>query len=283
MIIIGRMIGMPDFQIEKAESPNFTKGRRGRKIAAIVNHITAGLMPGTLTWMQNPAAKASAHFLVTKKGRIYQLVEEEDTAFGAGIVNKPDWPLYDGTNPNFYTLNIEHEAMAGETLTDIQYQATLWLHRYLTAKWGIPVDNDHIIGHYRLDSINRKNDPGPNFPWDKLISDLKTGQNPNPRIVVGDKQIAGIIIENKTYAAVRELSEALELNVLWDEKGRNVFIYPSGSEPEESTAEISVFIISKVTKGIIIQDRTYVPVRETAESLGRTAIWHNDTKTVIIS
>lgn len=165
---------MADFYIETAAIPNYRKGRKGRKIIALVNHITAGLMPGALNWMQNPTAKMSSHYLVTKTGQILKLVSDKDTAFAVGFVNKPDWSLYDGTNPNFYTLNIEHEARAGEALTEIQYQATLWLHRHLIKKWDIPVDNEHIIGHCRLDSINRKDDPGAGFPWERLWADLKS-------------------------------------------------------------------------------------------------------------
>ena len=163
----------PQFKIVWKPSPNFTKGRRGRKIIAIVNHITAGNYPGCLSWLQNPKAKASAHYLVTKLGDIYQLVKDEDTAWHAGIVNQPNWPLYDGTNPNHITIGIEHECISGGRLTEMQYQATLWLHKQLCIKHGIPVDNNHIIGHYRTDSVNRPNDPGPDFPWQRLFADLK--------------------------------------------------------------------------------------------------------------
>jgi hypothetical protein len=55
----------------------------------------------------------------------------------------------------------------------MQYQATLWLHKQLIAKHGIPIDEGHIIGHYRIDSVNRPNCPGPGFPWQRLFSDLK--------------------------------------------------------------------------------------------------------------
>lgn len=163
----------PQFKIIWKPSPNYTKGRRGKKIVGIVNHITAGLMPGTLSWLQNPKAQASAHYLVTKLGDIYQLVKDEDIAWHAGIVNKPSWPLYDGTNPNHITIGIEHECISGGRLTELQYQATLWLHKQLIAKHGIPVDENHIIGHYRTDGKNRPNDPGPDFPWNRLLNDLK--------------------------------------------------------------------------------------------------------------
>ncbi len=161
------------FKIKWKPSPNFTKGRRGKKIIAIVNHITAGSFPGCLNWMRNPKAQASAHYLVTKLGDIYQLVKDEDSSWHAGFANKPNWKLYDGSNPNYYTIGIEHECLSGGDLTEAQYQASLWLHKQLIARHGIPIDEDHIIGHYRIDSVNRPNCPGPGFPWQRLFNDLK--------------------------------------------------------------------------------------------------------------
>jgi len=164
--------------IHWSPTKNFSTGRSGKKIIGIVNHITSGAFPGCLSWLQNPAAKSSAHYIVTRTGAIYQLVKDEDTSWHAGIVNKPNWALYDGkTNPNKITIGIEHEGYGNNggdgTLTEAQYQATLWLHKQLIAKHGIVVDKDHIIGHYRIDSVNRPNCPGPNFPWTRLLGDLQ--------------------------------------------------------------------------------------------------------------
>jgi N-acetyl-anhydromuramyl-L-alanine amidase AmpD len=165
-------------QIQQALSPNFTKGRRGKKTIAIVDHITAGLYPGTLSWMRNPEAKASANYLVTRTGLILQMVSDEDTSWASGLVVHPNWPLYDGTNPNYYVINIEHEGFqdqGGEgNLTELQYQASLWLHKYLIDKHSLPITVDTIIGHYRIDSVNRPNCPGPMFPWKKLFADLQS-------------------------------------------------------------------------------------------------------------
>ncbi len=167
-----------EYKIEQQSSPNHSS-RHDRKILTIVDHITAGKYPGCLSWMQNPAAKASAHYLVTRTGRIIQMVDDRNASWHAGIVNKPSWSLYRGENPNRYTIGIEHEgygAQGGDgTLTEEQYQATLWLHRQLIEKHNIPIDNDHIIGHYRIDSVNRPGCPGPNFPWSRLFDDLRNG------------------------------------------------------------------------------------------------------------
>ena len=170
----------PQFNIEWVGTPNQRQGRGGQKpiaiVNAIVNHITAGNFPGCLVWMQNPNTpdKGSAHYLITRTGRILQMVLDENTSNHAGAAKKPNWPLYKGTNPNRYTIGIEHEGFDG-TLTDIQYQATLWLHRHLIDKWNIVPGYDTIIGHYRIDSVNRPNCPGPKFPWEQLFSDLIQG------------------------------------------------------------------------------------------------------------
>ena len=215
------------FKIEWKQSPNYSRGRGGRKPIAIVNHITAGLMPGTLSWLCNPAAKASAHYLVTKAGQIWQLVKDEDTAWHAGFVNKPKWVLYDGSNPNRYTIGIEYECVSGGELTEIQYQAGLWLTDKLVKKHSIPIDRNHIIGHYEIDAVNRPNDPGIYFPWNRLIKDLKEGDEMavETKIVVNGKPITGYILkDNVSYAPVRALSEALGAKVNWDAKTQTVIV-----------------------------------------------------------
>ena len=187
-------------EIKQKPSKNFSS-RQGRKIIAIVDHITAGAFSGAVSWLSNPAAKASAHYIISRAGEIVQLVADENKAWHAGGPNKPNWPVYDGTDPNLYTIGIEHEGYKDQggngQLTEDQYQATLWLHRQLIAKHGIKIDRDHIIGHYRIDSVNRPNCPGPAFPWDRLFADLQgqpVSQVPGPfPDVPGDRWSAGHI------------------------------------------------------------------------------------------
>ena len=186
-------------EIKQKLSKNFSS-RQGSKIIAIVNHITAGSFSGAVSWLCNPASKASAHYVISRAGEIVQLVADENSAWHAGGLNKPNWPLYNGVNPNRYTIGIEHEGYTGVggdgNLTEEQYQATLWLHKQLIAKHGIPIDKDHIIGHYRIDSVNRPNCPGPAFPWDRLFADLRTVPGSFPD-VAGDRWSAGHIARVK--------------------------------------------------------------------------------------
>ncbi len=275
---------MSTLNIEIALSPNFRKGREGNKILAIVNHITAGLMPGALNWMLNPLAKVSAHYLVSKNGRIIQMVADEDSAFAVGNVNRPNWSLYDGSNPNDYTLSIEHEALAGESLTQQQYQASLELHWMLISKWQIPIDRDHIIGHYRLDSINRQNDPGDRFPWDRLLADLKAKLLDQAglaavNIELEGQLIDGLIINNRAYAPVRELFTILGRSISWDAFMHTVRIL--AFKPNQPPA-IKIVIGSKVLGGFILDNSAYASVREICEALGHKVSWEESSKTVII-
>lgn len=270
--------------IEYSPSPNRFNGRMGKSIIAIVNHITAGNFPGCLTWMKNPAAKASAHYLITRTGKIYQMVKDENAAWHAGFINKPSWKLNDGTNPNYITLGIEHEALTGNHgLTEAQYQSTLELHKILIAKYKIPVDKDHIIGHCHIDSVNRPNDPGSAFPWDRLFKDLKNESYKIIPIAVTNKTVNGLLINSMTYAPVRAIGEALGEIVNWDSVYRCAII-GKPSIPLKKAAEGAVNIIAKnkIMAGKLIDDTTYAPVRELAELLGRRVDWDSKTESVRI-
>lgn len=199
-------------------SPNFTVGRGGKQIIAIVCHITAGSFPGCLSWMCNPKAKASANYLVNKKGEIYQLVQDKDTSWHAGFVNKCTWNLYDGTNPNRYTIGIEFECISGGELTELQYQSGLQLIDMLIKKYNIPCDTNHILGHYRIDGVNRANDPGKYFPWERLFRDLKEGVGVADwmKKIIDDALAVGLITErhNPTEPVQKWFVLAIALNLL---------------------------------------------------------------------
>ncbi|MBC2723321.1 N-acetylmuramoyl-L-alanine amidase [Desulfosporosinus sp.] len=158
-------------------SPNHSAASKKLKTIAIVDHIMQGSLAGTDSWFKNPASKASSHFGVGKNGDIHQYVGLDYPAWANGAVNKPDWPLYTGVNPNYYTVSIEHEGYTGDVMPEAQYQATLALHRWLIELLGIPVTRDTIIGHYRIDSVNKANCPGSGFPWERLFRDLEGGED----------------------------------------------------------------------------------------------------------
>lgn len=152
---------------------------------AIVDHITAGSLTPSLDWLCNPHAAASAHYVVARSGHVFQLVADADAAWTQGV-DFDNYAVYqsdlsvpwlaqcwrDRVSPNLVAIGIEHEANVGQPLTEPQIAATVQLHRWLCATYGIPADAEHIVGHSRIDAVSRGNDPGPLFPMARLLADL---------------------------------------------------------------------------------------------------------------
>jgi N-acetyl-anhydromuramyl-L-alanine amidase AmpD len=183
-------------QITWIGSPNFDTGRSGHTVKAIVLHGTG--TPGTLqpgigdvdsTFAQDGGV--STHFAVDRNGNIHQYVKTSDVAYGNGIVDSvgPDpsvgWLVdnwHKNVNPNLETISIEtkNDSSNAQPLTEVQYQAVLWLVcQLLTQNPQIPLDrHSGILGHYQIQQQGRARCPGPNFPWDRLMADLKTANIP---------------------------------------------------------------------------------------------------------
>lgn len=154
-----------------------------QKWDVIVNHIMEGYMPSTLKYIERMDVTVSAHFIITRKGEIYRQANLKHGAWHC-IKRKPSNKIVASRNapPNLYTVGIEHEGMHKDTkgkLTAEQYKATLEVHKYIieryeaTFKEPFSIDRDHIIGHYEVDTVNRgKSDPGHEFPWEELLTDL---------------------------------------------------------------------------------------------------------------
>jgi len=138
-------------------SSNFWAGRKGYKPEAIVIHIMDGTLAGTDSWFNDPASQVSAHYGIGKNGEVHQYVKEEDTAWHAGRIDMPTWKLIKlGINPNVYTIGIEHEGRPDDVWTDAMKQASASLIREICQRWQIPVDRDHIIGHFEIYSKKPK-------------------------------------------------------------------------------------------------------------------------------
>lgn len=72
-------------------------------------------------------------------GAVTQMVPTKDLAFHSG-----------NYSTNMHSVGIEHEGFAahGATwYTEAQYQATAEMVKYLAARFDIPLDRQHILGH----------------------------------------------------------------------------------------------------------------------------------------
>ncbi len=153
--------------IIQKKSPNFWTGRKGYRPEGVVIHIMDGTLVGTDSWFANPASLVSSHYGIGRTGEVHQYVKEEDTAWHAGRVDAPVWKLVKpNINPNLYTIGIEHEGKSDDVWTDAMKQSSGELIREICQRWQIPIDRNHIVGHFEI--FSKK----PNCPArDKKIID----------------------------------------------------------------------------------------------------------------
>ena len=144
-------------------SPNWDE--RDERISMVVLHYTD--MPSAdaaLGRLCDPAAKVSAHYLITEEGQVVQLVPESKRAWHAG---RSFWR--GKSNVNGASIGIEL-ANPGHTcgyrpFPDAQIEALVPLLHRIVKTYDIPRAN--VVGHSDV-APQRKLDPGELFPWERL-------------------------------------------------------------------------------------------------------------------
>ncbi len=152
---------------------NFRPGRGpDGKVEGIVVHIIVGsLRSADNTFLESDLTlPRSAHYGVGRDGRVHQYVGEQDTAFHAGIVDRPTAPLVVRklpVNPNLYTVGIEHEGMPDELWPEAQLDASAKLLAEVAGRWRVALDREHVIMHREIRAS--KTCPGFGVDVDQLV------------------------------------------------------------------------------------------------------------------
>ena len=143
--------------ITNLPSKNFDKIEK-REIKYIIIHYTGMKdQKSAIKRLQSKVAKVSCHYLISKKGKIYQLVQDNDIAWHAG---KSKWK--NDVNLNSKSIGIELVNKGFENFPDKQILSLIDILRALKKKYRIK--QSYVLGHEDI-SPGRKIDPGPKFPW----------------------------------------------------------------------------------------------------------------------
>lgn len=111
---------------------------------------------------ENSTGPVSAHYLIGRDGRIFQLVADSRRAWHAGGGR---WGTI--TDLNSASIGIELDNDGASPFAEAQIASLLRLLDDLTTRLMIP--KTQIIGHADL-APTRREDPGPLFPWDRLAA-----------------------------------------------------------------------------------------------------------------
>lgn len=169
---------------------NYDKASRdteaGPSVDYIVMHDTEGSWDTSLKLVQDPTYLAWHYTIRSADGHIAQHVPTKDVGWHAG-----NWYI------NQHSIGIEQEGFAAEGATwytESLYRNSARLVKYLAAKWDIPLDHDHILGHDNVPGTTAETvagmhwDPGPYWDWQhyfKLLgAPIKSGKGKPSKDIV---------------------------------------------------------------------------------------------------
>ncbi|MFI6934651.1 N-acetylmuramoyl-L-alanine amidase [Streptomyces sp. NPDC050287] len=128
-------------------------------IDMVVIHVTQGSLASAVKAFEDPGHGAAAHYIVGKDGHVTQMIRELDVAYHAG-----------NRAYNERSVGIEHEGFVDRPrdFTDAMYAASARLTAGICARYGVPVDRKHIIGHVEVPGTDHT-DPGPHWDWSRYM------------------------------------------------------------------------------------------------------------------
>jgi N-acetylmuramoyl-L-alanine amidase len=157
--------GEPEDELVHRAVPSPNWDERALPITMVVLHYTEMLdAPAALERLCDPAAKVSAHYLISEAGEVIRLVDESKRAWHAGA---SFWRGHRDVNSASIGIELDHPGHAHgyRPFSEAQFEALVpLLHRIVQAH-NIPRAN--VVGHSDV-APSRKIDPGELFPWDRL-------------------------------------------------------------------------------------------------------------------
>jgi N-acetyl-anhydromuramyl-L-alanine amidase AmpD len=145
----------------------------------IVVHDTETSYDGTIRLVTNPRYVSWQYTLRSSDGHIAQHVDAENVAWHAG-----NWYF------NMKSIGLEHEGYAAQGAawyTEAMYRTSAQLVRHLAAKYDVPLDRAHIIGHDQIPGITPAYvrgmhwDPGPYWDWEHYMDLIGAPIKPDRR------------------------------------------------------------------------------------------------------
>ena len=180
-------------------SPNFS--RRNKKIKYIIIHYTGTKsLIETLDIFKDKRSQVSCHWLISKRGKLYKIVDEENIAWHAGT---SFWKGERNLNDSSIGIELDNigHGIHYKIFSNIQMKVLEKLLNTLIKKYNIKIQN--VLGHSDV-APDRKLDPGELFNWGRLAKKklayypkIKKYKYRNIFFKLGDKNTEIKIIKKK--------------------------------------------------------------------------------------
>jgi hypothetical protein len=208
----------------------------GIRIDTIVIHDLETTYDAGVAGLAAPTNPASTHYVMSSDGAVTQMVPTKNIAFHAG-----------NYSTNLHSIGIEHEGYAVDGAawyTEAQYEATAALVHYLAARFDIPLDRQHIVGHDNVAGPNSSLvsgmhwDPGYAWDWNHFMKLLGAPVNGLP----GVPQAGSVVTINPPFAENQQTMQVCpsddptgQTTACTDEQHETNFVYlrtaPSETAP----------------------------------------------------
>jgi N-acetylmuramoyl-L-alanine amidase len=148
---------VPGIAAEQRASPNFDQRRPS---FVILHHTSDSSVEESLRTLTQRASGVSSHYLISRDGKVFYLVDEARRAWHAGE------SYWGGQRDlNSASIGIELDNNGREPFAESQIAALLVLLRDLKARYKLPAAS--FLGHGDI-APGRKVDPSVYFPWKRL-------------------------------------------------------------------------------------------------------------------
>ena len=152
-------------KIKHLKSPNHIHCNKRRNIQSVIIHYTGmRSLQSAVERLLSKKYEVSSHYLISRTGKIIQLVKDNNIAWHAGISN---WFKFKNLNKNSIGIELENKGhqYGYQAFPNKQIVQLIKILKILKRKFKIK--NINITGHSDI-APNRKIDPGEKFPWKKL-------------------------------------------------------------------------------------------------------------------
>ena len=177
-------------------SPNHEKKKRLKDtIQFVIIHYT-GMQSEieSIKKLKSPKSEVSCHYLINRKGKIIQMVEDKNIAWHAG---KSKWKKFINLNQSSIGIELVNKGhqFGYQNFCNNQIKSLIKLCKSLKKKYLIKKEN--FLGHSDISPL-RKIDPGEKFPWQRLSTHNlgKWYKDDLSKIQVNKKKIEPLFFKN---------------------------------------------------------------------------------------
>lgn len=143
--------------------------------------------------------QVSSHFLIDETGEIFELVDENDIAYHAGV---SFWKGHEGLNKNSIGVEFINSAPFSKKFSEAQMLAGVQLCKYLIAKYNLEtVGHSDIAYDKETGLLDRKQDPSPLFDWKFLA---ENGVGVFPQVTQNNKKLFACGDRDKNICQIKK-------------------------------------------------------------------------------